>query len=229
MYAVKTETCQIISPKMSGRAIVRAIAETHGFSLDALIGFTQTDALCRARAEAMTALADKGWSLAQISSLFGNRARSTILRAINTHQNRARNTEDYRKNPWLVEEVEAQIRRLAGVNLAPQVAHELTIPTWQAIFLAILMEAYPNVKTADQIMEAYVAAVERIYRGDEPEVMDSQIRTFCYHIRQRFIALGLPDPVEAIRPRNYVLSYDAAVWLHNRFGKPVTVAIRQKL
>ena len=119
------------------------------------------------------------------------------------------------------------MRRITGVNITLQVGHELGIATWQAIFLSILMEAYPNVKTSEQIMEAYEGAAERLYQAESPNANDSQIRTFCFHVRKRFTAIGLPDPVTAIRPRGYVLTYDAAVWLHNRFGRPVAIGMRR--
>jgi hypothetical protein len=50
---------------------------------------------------------------------------------------------------------------------------------------------------------------------------------FCFHIRKKFTSIGLPDPVTAIRPRGYVLNYEAAVWLHNRFGRPVAIGMRR--
>jgi hypothetical protein len=168
----------------------------------------------------------KGWSIRRIGLFFGGRSPATVHGILSAHKTRQESVRSYTEHPELVHEVEAQMRRITGLNIAHQVAHELSVPTWQAIFLGILMEAYPLVKTAEQIMEAYEAATERLYQADAPGAMDSQIRTFNYHIRKRFTEMGLPDPVAAIRPRGFVLTFDAAVWLHCKFGRPVSVSVR---
>ena len=219
----------MIRNNASGMTIVAEIALAHGYHADALRGHSQDRRICRARARAMDALRrqdPKKWSLEKIGTFFGGRDRSTVLRILNAHKSRENNVAGYLQHPELVHEVEAQMRRITGLNIAHQVAHELSVPTWQAIFLGILMEAYPLVKTAEQIMEAYEAATERLYQADAPGAMDSQIRTFNYHIRKRFTEMGLHDPVAAIRPRGFVLTFDAAVWLHCKFGRPVAVSVR---
>ncbi len=215
------------SPK-SGAVIVAEIALAHGYHLDALKGRSQDEGVCRARARAMKALRDhdpKKWTLAKIGNFFGGRTRGVVWNILNAHKEREKTVSTYLIQDGLIHEVEAQVRRITGVNLAHQVAHELAVPTWQAIFLSILMESYPLVKTAEQIMEAYEEATARLYQ-EAPGAMDSQIRTFSYHIRKRFTEMGLPDPVTAVRPRGFVLTYEAAVYLHNRFGRPVSIGVR---
>jgi hypothetical protein len=208
-------------------SIVSEIAMAHGYHANALLGRSQEEGICRARARAMKTLhEDKAWSLTRVGVLFGGRSRKTVWAIINAHKEREKSVSGYLRHPDLAHEVEAQMRRITGLNIAHQLAHELSVPTWQAIFLGILMEAYPLVKTADQIMEAYEAATERLYQADAPGAMDSQIRTFNYHIRKRFVDLGLPDPVTAVRPRGFVLTFDAAVYLHCRFGRPVSIGTR---
>jgi hypothetical protein len=209
----------------SGTAIVAEIALTHGYHLDALRGRSQEEGICRARARAMKALRERGWSIRKIGTYFGNRTPGAIHYILCHVKERQQTVQGYLEHPGLIHEVEAQVRRITGLNLSHQVAYELSVPTWQAIFLGILMEAYPLVKTAEQIMEAYEEATARLYQ-EAPGAMDSQIRTFSYHIRKRFTEMGLPDPVVAVRPRGFVLSYDAAVWLHNRFGRPVSIGVR---
>lgn len=204
-------------------AIVARIAEEHGYSVEALRGRSQEERLCRARARAMKALRERGWSIRRLGTYFGNRTPGAIHYILCHVKERQQSVQAYLEHPELVHEVEAQLRRITGVNLTHQVAYQLAIPTWQAIFLSILMEAYPNVRTAEQIMEAYEAASERLNQ-ESNGAMDSQIRTFNYHIRKRFEALGLPEPVDAIRPRGFVLTYPAAVWLHNQFGRPLMLA-----
>jgi hypothetical protein len=214
------------NPAVSGAALVAKIAAEHGYHVDALRGRSQAEGVCRARARAMKALRDRGWSFRRIAAYF-DRAQSVVHYILCHYQERQQTVLGYLEHPEMVHEVEAQMRRITGVNITLQVGHELGIATWQAIFLSILMEAYPNVKTSEQIMEAYEGAAERLYQAESPNANDSQIRTFCFHIRKRFTAIGLPDPVTAIRPRGYVLTYEAAVWLHNRFGRPVAIGMRR--
>lgn len=209
----------------SASAIVGDIALTHGYHLDALRGWSQEAGVCRARARAMKALKERGWSIRKIGKFFGDRSPGTVHGILKDLKTRQESVRSYTEHPDHVFEVEAQVRRITGVNLAHQVAHELAVPTWQAIFLSILMESYPLVKTAEQIMEAYEEATARLYQ-EAPGAMDSQIRTFSYHIRKRFTEMGLPDPVTAVRPRGFVLTYEAAVYLHNRFGRPVSIGVR---
>jgi hypothetical protein len=211
-----------VKANVSAQAIVAEIALTHGYSVDALRGRSQEEGVCRARARAMKALRERGWSIRKIGTHFDNRTPGAVHYILCHVKERQQSVQAYLEHPDMVYEVEAQMRRITGFNLAHQIAHELSIPTWQAIFLGILMEAYPLVRTAEQIMEAYEAATERLYQ-EAPGAMDSQIRTANYHLRKRFEQLGLADPITAIRPRGFVLTYDAAVWLHCRFGKPVSV------
>lgn len=212
---------------ISGAAIVAQIANEHGYHVDALRGRSQDAGVCRARGRAMKALSDRGWSIRKIGGYFGNRTPGVVHYILCHVKERQQTVQGYLEHPEMVHEVEAQMRRITGVNITLQVGHELGIATWQAIFLSILMEAYPNVKTSEQIMEAYEGAAERLYQAESPNANDSQIRTFCFHIRKKFTSIGLPDPVTAIRPRGYVLTYEAAVWLHNRFGRPVAIGMRR--
>lgn len=230
---MSAHACQIArlvpSPRISvpaGTAIVSEIALAHGYHANALLGRSQDEGICRARARAMKALRDdKQWSLERIGVLFGGRTRATVWNILNAHKEREKTVSSYLIQDGLAHEVEAQIRRITGMNLSHQLSHELTIAPWQSILLGILIEAYPLVKTADQIMEAYEEATARLYQESQG-AMDSQVKTFNHHIRKRFEQMGLPNPVAAVRPRGFVLTYEAAVWLHNRFGRPVSVPAR---
>lgn len=210
----------------AGLATVTEIALKYGLSAEALRGRSQDRLVCKARAEAMVALLRQDKSLEWVGNFFGGRDRSTVHRLVKAHENRQQNVVSYLQQPDLVYEVEAQMRRITGMNLAHQVAYKLGIPTWQAIFLGILMEAYPLVKTSEQLLEAYEAARERLYQDDPGQVQDTQIRSFSHHIRKAFEGMGLPDPVAAVRPRGIVLTHSAAVWLSNQFGKPLIVSER---
>jgi hypothetical protein len=206
---------------IAGSAIVAEIALAHGYHVDALRGRSQERGVCRARARAMKALRDRGWSFRRLGMYF-DRAPSVVYYILGSLDERQQTVLGYLEHPDHVHEVEAQVRRITGLNLEMQVAHELAVPTWVAVFLGILMEAYPMVRTSEQIMEAYETACERIYQ-EAPGALDAQIRTFAHRIRVRFAEMGLADPVTSVRPRGFVLTYDAAVWLHNRFGRPVAI------
>lgn len=214
--------------KPSAKAIISEVAERHGFTAEDLIGKSDCKRRGRARRAAYLALSQRRPDLSQewIARTF-DRSQSRISRGIALAKDEAKTYAPYQHNPDYVFEVEAQLRRISGVELTLQVAHSLSIPTWQAIFLSILMEAYPYVKTADQICEAYDAASERLDRASTDGIQDASMKTFVTKIRQHFDGLGLPDPVARVRPRALVLTDSAAVWLHCKFGRPVAVTARR--
>lgn len=221
---------RIIRPGASARAIISEIAAQHGYNADALIGWSQERAVCRARSRAMKILREeKRWSLERIGKEFGGRSRKTVWAIISAHREREKSVSGYMRHPDLVHEVEAQMRRILGLNLTHQLACELSVPTWQAIFLAMLVEAYPRVMTAEQMLEAYEAATERLYQSDSGRVQEAQIRQFGLRIRRAFAEMGLPDPVISVRPRGMVLSYEAACWMHCKFGRPLAVPTQARM
>lgn len=209
----------------SARSIVGEIAERHGYSTDDLLAKSDCKRIGRVRRSAYLALSRRRPDLSQewLARFFG-RNQSRISRGIALAIEEEKTYAPYAHDPDHVFEVEAQMRRLAGVNLALQVAHFLCVPTWQAIFLSVLMEAYPDVKTSDQICEAYDVASERLDRASTTDgIQDASMKTFVTKIRLRFAELGLDDPVARVRPRALILTDSAAIWLHNKFGKPVAV------
>ena len=211
----------------SAKAIIAEVAERHGFTAEDLIAKSDCKRRGRARRAAYLALSRRRPDLSQqwIANHF-DRSQSRISRGIALAAEEERTYAPYAHDPEYVLEVEAQLRRITGVELSLQVAHSLSIPTWQAIFLAILMEAYPYVRTADQICEAYDAASERLDRASTDGIQDASMKTFVTKIRAHFQAMGLPDPVARVRPRALVLTDAAAIWLHNKFGRPVAVTAR---
>lgn len=212
----------------SAKVIIAEVAERHFFSAEDLLAKTKCKRRGRARREAYLELMRRrpDLSLRRIAGIFG-RSPSSVCEAVALGREEAQKSVRIETERLLyAEEVEAQLRRITGVELSLQVAHSLSIPTWQAIFLAILMEAYPYVKTADQICEAYDAASERLDRASTDGIQDASMKTFVTKIRNHFRNMGLPDPVARVRPRALVLTDAAAIWLHNRFGRPVAVTSR---
>lgn len=106
---------------VSGAAIVAKIAADHGYHPDALIGPSRDPHVCRARARAMKALhEDKGWSIRRIGALFGGRSPGTVHKVLSVHKTRQESVRLYVEHSDLAYEVEAQMRRLCGVNITLQ-------------------------------------------------------------------------------------------------------------
>lgn len=215
----------------SMKSIVALVAEKHGYSPEDLYAKSDCKRIGRVRRAAYLAITRQRPELSQsqIAAIF-NRDRTRINKGIALAIKEEKICAPYAHTPDYIFEVEAQMRRIAGTNLALQVGHSLSIPTWQAIFLSVLMESYPNVKTADQICEAYDVTSERLDHGTARDgIQDASMKTFVTKIRQRFAEMGLEDPVARVRPRALILTDSAAIWLHCRFGKPVAVATAQRM
>ena len=220
----------LISEAATGRAVIQAVAEQHGLSAEALIGRSQAKEITKARGKAALAVRKRfpTKSLAEIGRLF-NRNKNTIdyiLKLAEKNEKIVRGNlgqEDY------ILEVEAQMRRICGINLSHQVQYALGINAAPAILLSILMDAYPRVMTYDQVLEAYEAAVERLYQKEMEQKRDGLIRTLNHTLRRSFSEMGLPNPVDVVTPRALVLSHDAAAWLHSRFGRPAAVSSHIRL
>lgn len=65
---------------------------------------------------------DKQWSLARIGALFDGRSANTVFDILSRHKTRQEIVRAYHEHPDLAHEVEAQIRRITGLNIAHQVA-----------------------------------------------------------------------------------------------------------
>ena len=221
-------TLSLIRTAPSAMSLVKAIAETRGYSADDLRGRSKLASISRLRRRAYLALEEqKGWSQSQIGRLF-RRDRSQVCRGL-VLARRERALETITKtDPEYVEELEAQMRRLSGVNLAFQLSHSLDVPVWQAIFLGILMENYPRVRSRSEVCELYDAAAERLGYGNGGEIKDDFVRSFTSRIGRKFASDGLPHPVASISGA-LVLSDAIAPWLHNRFGKPIAVTSPQRM
>lgn len=209
--------------RRSAYAIVTDIAQTKGFSKEDLFARTRVPELDRLRVLSYVALRDeKGWGASRIAVLF-NRDKGGIHRAMKRHDERSKIVDLASQRPCQVEELEAQVRRLSGVELCLQVSHRLDFPMWKAVFLSILMESYPRVRTGEDICELYDCAWERLYVTDKDAVSPEMIRQFSSRIRKWARDEGLSPPIHRINPGGMVLSDEMAVWLHSKFGKPIAV------
>lgn len=209
--------------RRSAYAIVSSIAQTRGFSKEDLFARTRVPELDRLRVLSYVALRDeKGWGAARIGSLF-NRDKGGIHRAIQRHDEREKIVDLASQRTLPIEELEAQVRRLSGVELSQQVCHRLGFPMWKAVFLSILMTSYPRVRKAEDLCELYDCAWERLYVNDKDAVSPDMLRQFLSRIRKWAKEEGLPDPVHRVTPGGMILSDEMAVWLHCRFGQPIAV------
>ena len=204
-------------------AIIDAIAQTKGYSRADLFARTRKPELDGLRVLAYVALRDeKGWGAARIGPLFG-RDKGGVHRAIQRYDERRKIVDLASQRTPHIEELEAQIRRLCGVEVSQQVAHVLGFEMWRAVFLSVLMESYPRVRSGQDICELYDCAWERLYVSDKRTVSPDMLRQFVSRTRKWAKAEGLPDPITRINPSGLVLSDDMAVWLHAKFGKPVAI------
>lgn len=210
----------------TARAIIADIAALHGYTADDLLGSSRSGALSRARRQTyLTLHRDKAWNQARIAEQFG-RNRSQVCRALVLAERDERTLRAAQGDPHYVLALESQMRRLSGSELALQVARTLAVPIWQAIFLAILMESYPRVRSTTEMCELYDAAVERLHYGRSSSVEAEHLRSFVTRVRKNFAAQGLSSPVVTLSGA-LVLSDEIAPWLHNRFGKPVSIPDRR--
>lgn len=214
-----------VAPVPTGRAIIHATATRHGIAPEDIMGRSQAKHIVAARRKAVAEVhrVHPRMTYAQIGRLF-HRSRNGIYQILGNERRREKIVTSGMEHDDYILEVEAQLRRICGMNICHQVAHSLEIHFFEGMMLSILMENYPRVMTYDQILEAYEAAHERIYADRTEPKSDSLIRTFCQNIRKHFRSAGLPNPVETISPRALILSPEGAEWLHGRFGKPTAMS-----
>lgn len=221
---------QSVDEAKTGRAIIQAMAERHGLTAEAVLSRSQIEEINIVRGKAALAVRRRfpGKSLSELGRLF-NRTKQNMQALIRSAEAREKIVKSNLGQEDYILEVEAQMRRICGLNLFHQVQHALQINASPALLLSILMEAYPRVMTYDQILEAYEAACERLYQKEMEQKRDGLIRTLNHTLRRAFSEMDLPNPVEVVTPRALVLSHDVAVWLYGRFGRPVAVSSHIRL
>ena len=216
----------VVLSGQTARAVISEVAASYGYTTDDLLGSSRSGALSIARRRAyITLYRAKGWNQARIAEQFG-RNRSQVCRALVLAEQEERILRAAQEDPHYVLALESQIRRLSGAELSLQVARDLAVPIWQGIFLAILMESYPRVRSITEMCELYDAAAERLHYGRSSSVNAEHLRSFVTRVRKNFAAQGLPSPVVNLLGA-IVLSDEIAPWLHNRFGKPVSIPDRK--
>lgn len=213
----------VVRMTSSAEAILIRLCELAGLHPDDLKGRSQTPTIQFWRRRAyLEILENKQWSARRIARFMGGRNHMQVTRALPLARQERDIQHKVRDDPQHAVELEAQLRRLSGTNLAMDVQHSLGIPLWQAIFLSILMENYPRVRATIDVCELYGEASERLQYGKGENVTQDMARAFVMHAKRKFEAMGLPKPAHIIN-RGLVLSDDIAPWLHNRFGKPTAL------
>ena len=90
------------------RLALEAIAQRHGFTLDALKGPTKFRSACAARRECYRYLADeRDWSHAQIARLF-NRDRTCVTLALDKNEHRPARLEQMRERYFKIKAAGSQ-------------------------------------------------------------------------------------------------------------------------
>ncbi|MAL99424.1 MAG: hypothetical protein CL583_13360 [Alteromonadaceae bacterium] len=219
----------VIQMAVAADAILKQICESAGLHPEDLKGRSQEPTVQYWRRRAYLEIIErKNWSARRTAHFMGKRNHMQVTRALPLARRERDNERKARTDPQFIHELEAQIRRLSGTNLALEVQHSLNIPLWQAIFLSILMETYPRVCAVSDACELYDEASERLSYGTSGGVSDDQARLFSSRINRHFPSIGLPKPV-ILANRALVLSDDIAPWLHNKFGKPVSLPSAQRM
>jgi len=126
-----------------------------------------------------------------------------------------------KSSQFSTEELEAQIRRLAGVEIIHLVTDATGAPYFQAQFMSVLIEAYPRIITVDTLCELYDAAGERMGMRDRKPSDDDMVRQFLYRSRLHFESIGLTEPAERIGRNGVRLTEETARWLCYNIGYPV--------
>ena len=89
-------------PPAAASAIVAEIAAAHGYHLEALRGRSQEEGISRARARAMKALQERGWSIRKLGAYFGNRTPGAIHYILCHVKERQQSVQGYLEHPGLI-------------------------------------------------------------------------------------------------------------------------------
>ncbi|WP_370372552.1 hypothetical protein [Henriciella pelagia] len=196
------------------KVILRQVAERHAVTIEAVLSRSRRRCYTPARREAVRRLRDeKRWSWGQLARLF-SRSRAAVRKLYAEGVNQ-------KSTHFSADELEAQIRRLAGAEIVHDVIDVTGVPYFQAQFLSVLIEAYPRVLSVDALCELYDAAGERLGMRDRKPSDDDMVRQFLYRSRLHFERIGLTEPAERIGRTGIRLTHTTARWFCYNMGHPV--------
>lgn len=219
---------RVIASRARAAAIVERVAQKHDLTVTQLLCAKWDRFAVTARAEVAVALrSELKWSLRVLGEYLGcshTRARNLLSFHENTHRRLSRlaavTGADAR-----VRELEAELQRLSGSNLAERYAQALGLRLRCAIVLAILAEAYPNHVRGPALLSLYDEAREHFgYGGADGSRIGATTGLLTKNtadLAAHFAAEGWPAPSEVgPLPGSRRLSDAAAEWLHVRTGAP---------
>lgn len=213
----------MMTPRDQAAAVIRRAAHQCGCTPEDVLGKCRTPAADLARVKAYRALADDyDWPVARIARVFG-RDRRTIYRCLRTAAERGlilrdpeRRTADERALEEL-EDLQVFLKRVTGQHLAYPLRDRLQLPMWQALPLAILVEAHPRIVSAESLCEQYEHACRSLRVGTGKPVTNSFVRVAVMQVRKRFDALGLPDPIVSVSPHGFRVAEATHAWMLANF------------
>lgn len=207
-----------MTPREKAVVIVSRVAHTAGLTPERLFARTRDPRCDRARASAYRALVTElDWNQSQIARLFG-RSRAAVSWSLSQPLPPADLEEQ-------IEDLQLQLRRLAGAELAHQVAARLGLPAWQSIFMAILIEAYPKPRAVESMCELYDEASRMLGHGKQAGVNRNLVKAFSNRVNLETREQGFPAVVRYVPPGAYILTEDAALWCANNIGRPFIPAV----
>jgi hypothetical protein len=221
-----------MTPRDQAFAIIRRAAHVTGCAPEDVLGKTRTPAADLARIKAYRALDDEHqWGPARIARFFG-RTHSTVVQALASARARGvalrdpvRVTASERMADRL-DDLEHFVRRITGQQLVYQLRDRLQLRMWQALPLAILVEAHPRVMTTEALCEAYEAAAADLRFGKGKPIETVMLKTAWLQVRKRFDALGLTDPVTSVKPHGYRATDEFALWVETNCTRAETWPLR---
>lgn len=212
---------KVLTKERSARAIALEVAERYGLTHDDILAHSDCPVRAKARKMAVYEVRQKkGWSWNQLAAHF-QRGRSVVRRY---YEEIEKSVPSRGAQPTQDVEVEAQFRRLSGVDTSLKITEVLGIEIWKALFLGVLAETYPRIMPASNLLELYdAAAVRSNYKPEGTFANDWQLRQFSSQIKKWAASEGLPVPLEHHRAGMITLSRPFAFWLHNQVGRPVMI------
>lgn len=217
-----------LTPRDQAAAVIRRAAHLSGCEPDDVVGRCRSPAADLARVKVYRALHEEyGWTVARIARFFG-RGRSPVRRvivsarergvALRDHVARSPDERAYERALDRLEDLEDFVRRITGQHLVYALRDRLQLPMWQALPLAIIVEAYPRVVSMDGVCEQYECAAEQLRFGQGQPISAALVKGAVSKIRRRFNALGLADPIVSIRPNGFRVSAEMHPWFVANFA-----------
>lgn len=204
--------------KRAAKEILSDVCAKWNCSIRDLKDVTRSPMLDRAKKDAYYKLrTELEWNDGRIGSYMGNKTRQAITKALLNYTPHTRLSAEEE-----IDSLRLQIKRLTGQNTSYLLKDKVDLPIWQCIPIAILIEAYPRVKTREQICELYGYAMAEATgdRSKEDGASLSVLKSAISQGRRAVLEHGLPDPYKILSPSGVKLSEEFAEWSACNIGRP---------